>query len=420
MLNEHTMVKVIHIYILLLLSSLTASAAEVSIDRDWYLAGEAMHISIDINDRVSRVVYAELSDRQGIKAGAVLSLSDGKAQGTMILPGLLHSGMYQLAVYTRTIKPHLLNVAVVNTLSASADDDIEWEASAETQAATMPQPYCGKTAKQALSVVANGRLLTHLQASKAMSTEAIGHVVTVKLKRSAADVTALLSVVGKQINIFGGKQVNDSIIQFQTYGLKGKHQIVITAYDKLRNPLPLEIVSPYLGYTPDSLPQLKLHYSRQEVEARSIAMQQASLEHKDTVMPLPYSNEVFSCKPMLHYNLDEYRQFRTIGDTFVEYVNYVRRDNYNGFNELFVYSDTEGYSEWGALTIIDGVPTFDIDRLLRYDARRIEHINIYKERINLGVNNMYKGIVSFVTRSGDITNFPPDNGSAYVIYEFPR
>lgn len=414
------MVKVIHIYILLLLSSLTSSAAEVSIDRDWYLAGEAMHISIDIDDRVSRVVYAELSDKQGIKAGTVLSLNEGKAQGGMILPGTLHSGMFQLAVYTRTAKPYLLNVAVVNTLSASADDEIEWETLNGTQATTMPQPYGGKTAKQEPSAKATGQLNTYLQAPKAMPAEAIGHVVTVKLKQPVTDVTALLSVVGKQINVFGGKQVNDSIIQFQTYGLKGKHQIVVTAYDKLHSPLPVEIVSPYLGFTPQTLPALRLCYSRQEVEARSIAMQQASLEQNDTVVPLPYSNEVFSCKPMLNYNLDEYRQFRTIGDTFTEYVNYVRKHNHNGFNELFVYSDTEGYSEWGALTVIDGVPTSDIDRLLGYDARRIENINIYKERFNLGANNMYKGIVSFVTRSGNITNYPPDSGSAYVIYEFPK
>lgn len=389
---------------LLLLSQLIAAAGNVTTDKEWYVTGEQMMLNIDLDDTTSRVVYIELSDTEGVKAGSLAVICNGKATARLIIPQALASGYYRLAVYTRSSSAICQNVAIINTLQSSSDDRIEWHEADMTKATSG----------------SDNEPVTIAQKPSVVKSETIGHTIIAHLKQPTKDVKSLLSVVGKEVHIFGGQQINDTTLAFHTYGLNGKHQIVVSAYDHNSVPLDVEVASPYTGYKPESLPLLHFNYNRKEVEQRSIAMQQASLEQRDTVSPLPYSDDIFTAQPFVKYNLDEYRQFRTINDTFIEYVNYVQTGEKNGETELFVFSEAEGYNAWKALVLIDGVPTNDIKRLLRYDARRVHHINIYEDWLSLGTDNIYKGVVSFVTRTGDHTNFPPDKGSAYIIYEFPR
>lgn len=397
----------LQLLLLTLLAHTAMYAAGFSVDKEWYVAGEQIDVEIDLSDKLSRVAYVELSDAAGVQTGTLAEIRKGRGRVALILPRSLHSGYYRLAVYTRVTAPLCMDVAVVNTLRSTADDKIVWQ---ETE---------GKT--QAFGAQNKGiYTLESNEMADYLGLETSGHTIVARLKEPHAEVTSVLSIVGKQVHVFGGKQVGDSILLFHTYGLEGKHQVVASAYTVDGKSLPLEIVSPYAAYLPDSLPVLHLNYSRKEVESRSIDMQKMALERTDTVTPLPYDEAIFSVQPVLHYDLDEYRQFATIGDTFVEYVNLVHHSERNGFHELFVYNNAEGYSNWPAMVLIDGMPTNDIKRLLKYDARRVHFINLYNDWFTLGTNSIHKGIVSFVTRGGNITNFPPDKGSAYIVYDFPK
>ena len=100
-------------------------AANIEIDRSWYLAGEAMKVGVTTDNAL--IAYAELRDTYSLVAGAVIGLEGGKGTGTIELPSNLHSGYYVLSVYTRdnaNVSRRL--VAVVNSLHKSVDDDIEW------------------------------------------------------------------------------------------------------------------------------------------------------------------------------------------------------------------------------------------------------------------------------------------------------
>jgi hypothetical protein len=52
-----------------------AFAASVKTDRAWYLAGEAMTVSVTADDAL--IAYAELCDTRGLAAGVAVSLQDG-------------------------------------------------------------------------------------------------------------------------------------------------------------------------------------------------------------------------------------------------------------------------------------------------------------------------------------------------------
>jgi len=100
-------------------------------------------------------------------------------------------------------------------------------------------------------------------------------------------------------------------------------------------------------------------------------------------------------------------------------VSCVSNRKVNGVPRLVVFSDeTPNEGSWPTLVLIDGMPVNDIERLLNYDARRVHYINIYNGQYTFG-NSVYNGILSFVTRSGRLTNYPTEPNVQYLVYEFP-
>ena len=409
-------------------------AARVETNRPWYLAGEAMEVSVtDVN---AQIAYAELCDTHGLAAGVVVGLKGGEGRGVIELPAHLHSGYYVLSVYTRDNAQvsHLL-VAIINPLHKSGDDDIKW----------VSGDSCWVTGDETADLVSQ----------KAVDEREIeGHIIKARVGNvyggktyKGSQILPSLSIIGKQIHYFEGKMVDDSTAVFYTYDIHGKLPLVLSAVsstgERLRvgdqrsgMSLPIEMISPFATLLPKRLPHLVFHYKRSEVEARSLDMQRhqiaitpAKREIKlgdnsdDTAedgKPLDYDETIYGIHPYLSYNLDEYRQFLTIREVLLEYVRCVSRRKFNGVQQLMVQTEQDQYNQsLPSLVLIDGMPVMDIERLLSYDARRIHYINIYGDQFVFG-KGVYSGILSFVTRSGRLTNYPTEPNAQYLVYSFPE
>ncbi len=404
--------RIILVAVTWLMPTIATHAQQILLDNDWYLAGEKMTIAVEASNAEisSRVAYVELSDTEGLQASAVIALTDGRGQGNIYLPSYLHSGYYQLSMYTRLGKQALqMLLPVVNIMQKSVADDIDW---VEAEGGYKP-------------VLTTTALPSKYVETFSKRTEHEGHCVYARV-RPTAEVTdykptmtdATLAVVGKEVHVFQGKMLDDSTAVFNTFDVDGRHSIVLQAETYNAEPLQVELLDPFANIKPKQLPHLTFNYNRAEVERRSIQMQTAV---GDT-MVVDSTNvciDVFATKPILSYNLDEYRQFRTIREVLLEYVNFVHRSTKNGRNRLFVFSEEEGYSIWPALVLLDGMPVKDINRLLEYDARRVHYISMFDGNYTLG-GIMYKGIISIITRTGKLTNFPPETTAAYLIYDFPQ
>ena len=419
--------RVLLFYLLSFLPFTRCLAASIETDRDWYLAGEAMQVSVTADDAL--IAYAELCDTKGLAAGIMVSLKDGKGMGTIELPSSLHSGYYMLSVYTRN-NPNVSQrlVAVVNPLLKSKDDDISWVE------APLSSPEGDINAGTDEFSIVN---------SPFSINETEGHIIKARIKNvyegntfSASQILPSLSIVGKQIHYFEGKMLNDSIAVFYTFGIHGKQPLVLSAMSSTGVSLPIEMMSPFAALIPKQLPHLVFHYKRSEVEARSLDMQRHQIaiapakrelqlgDYADDTaeegVPLDYDETVYGTKPDLTYNLDEYRQFLTIREVLLEYVLCVSKINQNGTPRLIVRREQDFYnSSLPTLVLIDGMPVIDTERLLSYDARRIHYINIYGGQYTFG-NGVYNGILSFITRSGRLTNYPTERNVQYLVYEFPE
>ena len=409
--------------------AMSTFAARVETGRTWYLAGERMTVSITDDDAL--IAYAELCDVHSLAAGTVVSLKEGRGTGFIELPSDLHSGYYVLSVYTRhsaSVSRQL--VAVVNPLRKNEDDDIEWVSITDPDSLSYP------SADQDTRDLD----LTALKRTDVRETE--GHIIKARVSNvyegftfKASQIRPSIGIVGKQIHYFEGKMVNDSTAVFYTYGVYGRQPLVLSAATSTGLSLPIEMISPFAALLPKQLPHLVFHYQRSEVEARSVAMQRHQIaiapakrelqlgDLSDATaedgVPMDYDETLYGIKPDLTYNLDEYRQFLTIREVLLEYVNCVRNRKVNDVPQLFVRKEQGSYnSAWPAMVLIDGMPVIDIERLLNYDARRIHYINIYSDQYTFG-NGVYNGILSFISRSGRLTNYPPERNVQYLVYEFP-
>ena len=387
-----------------LVLALSSFAASIETDRSWYLAGEAMKISVTLDDAV--IAYAELCDTHRLASGVLIGLKENKGTGTIELPADLHSGYYVLSVYTRDNANVIQRlVAIVNPLRKSGDDDIEW-------------------------VVDDGLSFGETQAPVAMIAqkavdirETEGHIIKARVRNvgnfKTNQITPSLSVIGKQIHYFEGKMVNDTTAVFYTYGVNGRQSIVISALSSTGTSLPIEMMSPFATLLPKQLPHLVFHYNRREVEDRSLDMQRHQMVRNQEPVVSRYDETAYGTKPDLSYNLDEYRQFLSIREVLLEYVNCVKNTKVNGRAQLVVRSPEASFdSSLPTLVLIDGMPVINTERLLSYDARRIHYINIYGGQYTFG-NGVYNGILSFVTRSGRLTNYPVEPNMQYLDYDFP-
>ena len=422
--------KVISLIAMLVLT-LSTSATSFETDRTWYLAGEAMKVNVTADNAL--IAYAELCDKNSLAAGVVVSLKGKEGTGIIELPSDLHSGYYVLSVYTHhdTNVSHQL-VAVVNPLRKSKDDDIEWVK------ITHPDSLSYSPAGEG-----DRFSTTDLVSKKAADVrEAEGHIIKARIKNNYdghtfkdSQIYPSLSIIGKQIHYFEGKMENDSTAVFYTYGIHGKQPLVLTAASLTGLTLPIEMISPFATLLPKELPHLIFHYKRNEVEARSLDMQRHQIaitpakrevklgDHSDDTaedgVPMDYNPSVYGTLPDMSYNLDEYRQFLTVREVLLEYVSFVSKRKIDGVTHLFVRKELDSYITFmPTLVLIDGMPVFDVERLLNYDARRIHYINIYGSQYKFG-NGIYNGILSFVTRSGRLTNYPTEPNVQYLVYEFP-
>ena len=404
--------KRIKISIAVLAIALNSFAASIETDRPWYLAGETMKVSITTDNAL--IAYAELCDTHSLSAGCIISIYGGKGMGIIELPSDLHSGYYVLSVYTRD-NSYVSNqlVAIINPLHKSKDDDIEWVSGNNSMATSVG--FADLVNKKDIDV-----------------RETEGHIIKARIKNGGQvfksdQIRPSLSIIGKQIHYFEGKMANDSIAIFYTYGINGKQPLVLSAVTHTDTSLPIEIISPFEALIPKKLPHLVFHYNRSEIEARSIEMQRQHLvkeeQEDDTqsaIVPLDYDDTVFGSKPVQTYNLDEYRQFQTIREVLLEYVIFVSKRKVKGVPQLFVsLEQAPNVNSWPSLVLIDGMPITNIERLMNYDARRVHHINIYGGQYTFGYG-VFNGILSFVTRSGLLTNYPIEPNMQYLVYDFPE
>lgn len=155
-------------------------------------------------------------------------------------------------------------------------------------------------------------------------------------------------------------------------------------------------------------------------EQRSIHMQVQNIFHKNerSIFKRPaFDSVAFYGTPDEKYYLDDYTRFPTMEEVLREYVRGVqvrktrgsfRFMNYDMVNRTFFGSNP--------LVMLDGVPVFDIDKIMTLDPHLVKSVEVMNRRWYLGASTV-AGIVSYKTYRGDLGGFQPGPLSLSQPYE---
>jgi len=112
------------------------------------------------------------------------------------------------------------------------------------------------------------------------------------------------------------------------------------------------------------------------------------------------------------FNLDDYTRFPDVTQTFVEVIENGRvKSNNDGTHNVLVRNrNTNGEFTLPALLIVDGVVVQDQNKLISFDAERIQAIRLLRSKFFFGPE-IYQGVVVVETRDG---NFPDEFKEEYI------
>jgi len=255
-----------------------------------------------------------------------------------------------------------------------------------------------------------------------------GHIVNGKVidKRSglpAENIMTYLSVPGTrfQLNISSSNQKGQ--IRFDIKDFYSTGEIVIQTNTKSDSLFRIEVANPYSEKI-SSNPIPKFDFSEQWVNQllfrnRSAQVQNSFVGSKKQQLLLPYfpDSTAFYGVPDRKYFLDDYTRFVTMEEVMREYVVDVRvRKQRDQFHYAVMNIPYKVFFENDPMILLDGVPVFDVSKIIAFDPLKIKKIEIVGKRYSFD-SVVNEGIVSYSSYDGNLAGFQLDPNA--LILEYP-
>lgn len=263
-----------------------------------------------------------------------------------------------------------------------------------------------------------------------------GHIITGKVTyeasgKAAANVLVYLSVPGRRVQLYGCKSDADGLIHFDMQDFYGVSQIVLQTNSTTDSTYHLQIFTPFSEqYSNALIPTLTVSENdRESLQAENLHMEIANAYHGNELQKIAFMNIdtlPFYQKPYKTYLLDNYTRFTTMEEVMREYVqevNVIKRDkhyHFNTFNDegfsLHDLQPSEKEMTKDPLVILDGVPVFDIDKIIAYDPLKVQKLEVVASRYIWGPIRA-EGIVSYTTYKGDLPGFSLNPNDVILDYD---
>jgi hypothetical protein len=205
----------------------------------------------------------------------------------------------------------------------------------------------------------------------------------------------------------------------ETYGTR---QIITQTNSQKDSLYRIELFSPYSQkYTSRQLPYFNLPVRlKEQLLTRSISMQAQNTYFSDRrnrfTSPLPDTSTIYGI-PDARYNLDEYTRFPLMEDVLKEYVPGVQARKRRGKYHLEVLDLPHKINfNDNPLVLVDGVPVFNMDRMMAFDPLKVKRLDVLTRRYFYGPSS-FSGVLSYSTYTGEAANLPLDQGAIIIDFE---
>ena len=236
-----------------------------------------------------------------------------------------------------------------------------------------------------------------------------GHIIyakvtSIKDASPAADVVAYLSIPGSRVQLYNSKSDSTGLVRFYTKDFYGPNEIVLQtdAKDSLYK---IELVDPFSDkVSAKVLPAFELSGAMKNMISDynvSMQVQNSFLSEKLKQFDAPFvDTTAFFGRPDIQYLLDNYTRYSTMEEVLREYVYevLVRRQKEN-FHLIVSDVDNNIFLD-GPLTLVNGIPVFDANKVIKYDPLKVKRIDIVKRKYFYGPS-IFNGVLNFVTYQSD-------------------
>jgi len=263
-----------------------------------------------------------------------------------------------------------------------------------------------------------------------------GHIITGRVtseatKKPVSGLVVYLSVPGRRVQLKGCVSDSAGFVHFDMKDFFGAGQVVMQTHDGEEGAYHLEIFSPfYEAYSNNPLPAFYVSESEgDDLQKQNLSVQIENAYHEKELQKLsnPLVDSLpFYIKPYKTFMLDDYTRFTTMEEVLREYVDEINvRRKGADFRLMtlnipaFALKDmqfVEPIFENNPLVLLDGVPVFDINKIIAYDPLKVQKLEEVTSRYYWGPITA-DGIASFTTYKGNLDGFTLDPHDLFLDYD---
>ena len=242
----------------------------------------------------------------------------------------------------------------------------------------------------------------------------------------AAGVPAYLSLPGRTFWFNSTVSHPDGLVQFEMPHTYGLHKLVLQTNSVRDSTYRVELLSPFTaggGMAAPGLPPLARRLAAAITERHVQLQAQQTFATAPRYLPVPTDTVAFYGRPDEHYRLDDFTRFPTLEDVMREYVPGVLvRKRKDGFHFMVIDRPHHVNLQENPLTLLDGLPIFDINQFMAFDPLKIKTLDVMSSRYFLG-QQVYDGLVSYSTYKGDLAGYALNAHALleeYELLQIPR
>jgi hypothetical protein len=250
-----------------------------------------------------------------------------------------------------------------------------------------------------------------------------GKVLNTRDNAPASGIDTYFSALDFPARLFVSQSDRSGNIMFELKNFTGAKEVILQTNTLKDSIYKFEVLSPFskqfsLGAVPS--------FSFDRTLGNQLLTRSINMQTVNSFMPRKFKAH----KPVLNdslaffgipdekYFLDDFTRFPTMEEVLREYVRGVmvrKRGNSFHFRMIDKLIPNTFYSS-DPLVLLDGIPVFNINKIMAIDALKIKKVELMSSWYFLGSNN-FTGIVSFSTYKNDLAGFEPDPRVLVMPYE---
>ncbi|MDO6430746.1 hypothetical protein Q4E93_09110 [Flavitalea sp. BT771] len=249
-----------------------------------------------------------------------------------------------------------------------------------------------------------------------------GAVVDTRTGAKVEAVQAYLSVPGTRTQFTSAYSTKEGQVKFEMKDFYGGEEIIVQTNSAEDSMSRIDIDNPFMEKYTDAplLPFTLSPGNAMALTDNSVASQVVNKYYGGRLKQLHFptvDTTTFFFNPDHTYLLDDYTRFTTMEEVMREYVTLmlVRRRNDHFHLPLFDLPNNR-FFDGDPLILVDGVPVFDIDKLLALDPLRMRKLETVQRRYFMG-GTFFDGVMNWITYKGDLGGYTLDPHATVVDYE---